>query len=795
LVTSPKSVETSAERGLWFLGTSPAGNLYLAERRGLSALAPYTVWHDDPETATYYLAYDYVAGGISAAAPFGEVEPLGGAAFLITVPRGGEAALTTAGLRLELTRLAPQPPAAGLDNDAEPPPAYDDDVAAALRKITRTRVKGYLTALQDFETRFSYAEGYGEAASWARDFFTGLGYETSYDEFFGVEFDAVSMPTDGRKIWITTDGGTVYHSTNRGNRWTVQATPAKGFLWSIQFLNENVGYSVGAGGTCLKTTNGGQRWTAQNVPYSGYLFGVGFVDANTGWIAGDAGKIFHTANGGTRWAEQTTPTSSRLYDIAMADATHGWACGRSGVILRTEDGQTWTRQNSNTTTRLYGIYAVSANEAWACGWAKTVLHTTDGGQTWTQVEISQPSWAYFYDVRFGDARHGYVVGTAGTFLYTSDGGATWSYKQVGEASFQGCDFASGSFGVLAGSGALYRTSDGGGSFASLLDTFDDKWRNVVAEKKGRTRPDEIVIICGHMDCTSERPLESAPGAEDNGSGTAATLAAAYALADLDFERTLRFICWCGEEQGLLGSRHYASAAAENKENIVGVVNLDMVAYDEEKGKRDDTSNFTNNESKWLAEYLIAAAALYDVDHQFDLIVDPEAGGSDHAAFWAVGYEAIFLIEGESGGPGGVLDYPWYHTTQDTVDKLSMKFQVDCSRAATATVAHLARPRATPHVGEPVPPGGQPGPFVVYPNPYKAGAGPGYVRFDGVDAGATVEIYDLAGSLIFSHLVTAEAGHYDWSVVSNDGAAAASGLYLYRVTGAGRDESGKLAILR
>ena len=794
LVSSPKLIETSVAEGVWYLAPSAAGHLYLADERALSGLAPYRIWHDDPETSTYYLVYEYAAGEAARAATFGDLSALGDGAYLLTATRGRENELVAAGLPVQLVRLFPTPRVSRMDNGAEPAPEFDAEVDAALKTITQSQVKGYLQKLQGFKTRFSYTDGYADAAVWVRDFFDGLGYDTSYDEFVGITFDGISTPTDGRKAWAVSDGGTVYHTSNGGNTWRRQDAPAKGFLWSVQFLNENVGYAVGAGATCVKTANGGATWAAQNVPGGEYLFGVSFANASDGWISAEGGKIFHTSNGGAAWAEQTTPTSYRLYDISMADATHGWACGREGVILRTEDGQTWTRQDSVTSTRLYGIYAVSADEAWCCGWSKTLLHTTDGGTTWTQVVLTEPTWAYFYDVRFGDAGHGYVVGLEGTFVYSGDGGATWRYKSVGEEDLLTCDFATGSFGLLGGSAALYRTADGGATFDSLMDNFDDKWLNVVAEKKGRTRPDEVVIICGHMDSTSEIPLVSAPGAEDNGSGTTATLAAANALNDMNFERTLRFITWCGEEQGLLGSWHYAQNAAENHENVVGVVNLDMVAYDEESGARDDTSNFSNDASKWLAEYLIDVGALYKIDHIFDLVIDPNAGGSDHASFWAVGYDAIFLIEGEKGA-GGVLEYPYYHTTRDTVDKLNMKFQVDCSRAAAGTVAHLARVIPKPGgIAAPAPPAGGPT-FAVYPNPFRPGAGSGYVRFSGLEGLCTIEIYDLSGHRIFSHYHSAEMPYYDWPVVSGDREAAASGVYVYRVTGADMDESGRLAIIR
>ena len=77
--------------------------------------------------------------------------------------------------------------------------------------------------------------------------------------------------------------------------------------------------------------------------------------------------------------------------------------------------------------------------------------------------------------------------------------------------------------------------------------------NVIAELPGSVTPDEIVTVCGHYDSTSPSPTTNAPGADDNGTGTAATLQAARIMAGYEFERTLRFIAFSGEEQGLYGS--------------------------------------------------------------------------------------------------------------------------------------------------------------------------------------------------------------------------------------------------
>ena len=100
----------------------------------------------------------------------------------------------------------------------------------------------------------------------------------------------------------------------------------------------------------------------------------------------------------------------------------------------------------------------------------------------------------------------------------------------------------------------------------------------VATQLGTTHPDSIFIICGHYDSTSEVPETDAPGADDNASGTATVLTVADLLSPYSFEYTIKYICFSGEEQLLIGSSAYAQDAATAGMKIVGVLNFDMTGY-------------------------------------------------------------------------------------------------------------------------------------------------------------------------------------------------------------------------
>ncbi|HEX9919824.1 MAG TPA: M20/M25/M40 family metallo-hydrolase, partial [Pyrinomonadaceae bacterium] len=95
--------------------------------------------------------------------------------------------------------------------------------------------------------------------------------------------------------------------------------------------------------------------------------------------------------------------------------------------------------------------------------------------------------------------------------------------------------------------------------------------NVIAEIRGRERPDEWIIIGAHLDS-----WDYGTGAQDNGTGCAMVLEAARAIAALGTppRRSIRFALWGGEEQGLIGSAAYVRAHARELKDCVAALNTD-----------------------------------------------------------------------------------------------------------------------------------------------------------------------------------------------------------------------------
>ncbi len=207
-------------------------------------------------------------------------------------------------------------------------------------------------------------------------------------------------------------------------------------------------------------------------------------------------------------------------------------------------------------------------------------------------------------------------------------------------------------------------------------------RNIIATLPGKSIPGKVVIVCAHYDSYSNNPRNLAPGADDNASGTAAVLEIARILAGASLDYTVKFICFSAEEWGLYGARHYAQRAKSRGENIVGVINMDMIAF-------TDSANpilevYVNSASDWLGDRYLEAAAVY-APLSVHKIRDSSATWSDHSPFWDQGFSALCAIE-EAADRN-----PYYHRTSDTLDKLNMNYGTSVTRASLAAAADLARP--------------------------------------------------------------------------------------------------------
>lgn len=219
--------------------------------------------------------------------------------------------------------------------------------------------------------------------------------------------------------------------------------------------------------------------------------------------------------------------------------------------------------------------------------------------------------------------------------------------------------------------------------------------NTIAEIPGTTRPEEVVIISAHLD-SWDGP--GSQGTIDNGTGSAVTLEAARLLmaAGAEPDRTIRFILWTGEEQGLLGSRAYVESLSDDELAGISAVFVDDGGTNYEGGLHCIGP---------MADYLAAATApvnghfFSEIDAKADptnpdageLNVNirvrermPRGGGSDHASFNRIGIPGFFWDE------VGRANYRFgWHTQNDTMDLAIPEYLAQSATCAAITAYNLA----------------------------------------------------------------------------------------------------------
>lgn len=245
-------------------------------------------------------------------------------------------------------------------------------------------------------------------------------------------------------------------------------------------------------------------------------------------------------------------------------------------------------------------------------------------------------------------------------------------------------------------------------------------RNVVAILPGRTP--RRIYITGHYDSLnlgiSQAALNAAgggnpqtrpdfdheadaPGANDDGSGTALTMELARVFADsgVQFEATLVFACWAGEEQGLLGSAVHAQTLAAGKVVVDAMISNDIVGNIRGGNGAVDSGSVRvyargpeDSMHRALARYIAAATAVYLPAHRIRLMAreDRFSRGSDQSSFTKFGFPAVVFRESNE-------NFDRQHSRNDTPDGVDGAYLAQNARANAASAASLALAPPAPAV--------------------------------------------------------------------------------------------------
>ena len=249
--------------------------------------------------------------------------------------------------------------------------------------------------------------------------------------------------------------------------WVPQNSGITNTLYSIDFLNDSLGYCAGIDGIILKTTNGGENWEMVYYDSDLWIRAVHIISTQKIIAVGYTGLILLTSDGGVTWNQIPAVTSKMLYAVQFINNEIGWILSDDGTILKSIDGGfSWNLSLHNQNTDWYSSSFIDSLTGWIVGRYGTISKTTDGGVSW--VDQITNTTQTLYSVDFVDSDYGWVVGYSGTILNTTDGGINWLVQQGGTSTWlQTVEFVNRDTGWVGGwYGKLLKTRNGGGYWST-----------------------------------------------------------------------------------------------------------------------------------------------------------------------------------------------------------------------------------------------------------------------------------------------------------------------------------------
>lgn len=227
--------------------------------------------------------------------------------------------------------------------------------------------------------------------------------------------------------------GVVLLSDDDGAHWRQAGqVPVDATLTAASFVDAREGWAVGHLGTILHTADGGETWTVQRIDAAEDrpLFAVAFTDAHNGVAVGLWALMLRTRDGGQTWedVELPPPPGDSRADANLMSAFrnaqgHLFVAGERGLVLRSLDGgDTWSYHPTGYRGTFWSGTALADGTLIVAGLRGSVYRSTDNGEHWQRVDTASQSSVT--DIVAFDGRV-YAVGLDGVTLDSRDGGASF----------------------------------------------------------------------------------------------------------------------------------------------------------------------------------------------------------------------------------------------------------------------------------------------------------------------------------------------------------------------------------
>ena len=285
----------------------------------------------------------------------------------------------------------------------------------------------------------------------------------------GVIWSLNSVDFSGEYGWAVGQNGAVVHSRDGGKTWTTQQADTDKMIMAVSFIDQLHGWACGDESYWMWTDNGGETWNVERMDVSQIgltentrlavpdiiYYSVQFLDENIGWIVGEYGNVRSTTDGGKTWDAQHGSLLDALvaeggqpdvmlmgafFKVRFSDPNNGVLVGAGGAIARTSDGgQAWhwvAREGSNADVPALHLYDVGTpgqnGRLVLTGMNAVVLDTDDGGESWNATQTPEGVYTWINAIAFGENGKGVLVGGKGAIMTTSDSGESWKLVEQEE---------------------------------------------------------------------------------------------------------------------------------------------------------------------------------------------------------------------------------------------------------------------------------------------------------------------------------------------------------------------------
>jgi photosystem II stability/assembly factor-like uncharacterized protein len=248
------------------------------------------------------------------------------------------------------------------------------------------------------------------------------------DNLYSVHFENSNVG------WIVGEDVRILKSTDGGSSWAAQFAnpPVLADLYSVHFRDSNNGWAIGNymysssgyDSYLINTTNGGTTWQNNFYFMDEKLFSVQFMNNNLGLVAGS--DVARTSDGGSNWYPVFGSFGDEFYSLFFIDANTGWIAGKNflqskGLIYKSIDGGlSWLLSKSDSLKTYTSVFFADANNGWVSGFAGVIMNTTNGGIDWSYQSSGISS--NLSSIFFTDNLTGWAAGSNGVILKTNNGG-------------------------------------------------------------------------------------------------------------------------------------------------------------------------------------------------------------------------------------------------------------------------------------------------------------------------------------------------------------------------------------